>query len=111
MKRSSLLGLREPRWISVDGDPDLQIKIIPSAAAETSALLFAPTDERVIRRICTKLFVDFQGYFEDNGEAIQNSLAARVELYGWGPVARAIANECDKLMNEVAQGEGSAGSD
>ena len=111
MKRSSALALQEPRWIDV-ADSDLQLQIIPSASAETAPLLFSATDEKVIRRICRKLFVGFRNYFEDDGVTpVDNSLASRVELFNVGPVRSAIASECDRLNSEAVQGEGNAGSD
>lgn len=110
MQRSKLMELRKQHWIPVEGDP-LEVCIVPSASAETGSLLFAPNDQRAIRRICTKLFVNFKNYFDDDGKSIQNKLEARIELYSWPPVREAIARECDRLNSEAAQGEESAASD
>jgi hypothetical protein len=109
MQRSNLLVLKGKHWVGVEGDP-LEVCIIPSASAETGGLLFAPNDQRAIRRVCSKLFVDFRGYY-DGEEEVKNTLDARVELFGWPPVREAIARECDRLNSEAAQGEESADSD
>jgi hypothetical protein len=110
MKQSSIQQLNDPVWVEIEGDP-LKVKIRPSAGAETGALLFAPNDEKAIRKVCSKLFLDFEGYTDSTGKAIKNDLAARVELYGWPPVREAIARECDRINAEAAEGEGSADSD
>jgi hypothetical protein len=109
MQRSRLAELNKEHWIKIDGD-SLEVCVIPSASAETAGLLFAPNDKRAIRRICQKLFRNFRNYF--NGETpIENTLAAREELFGWPPVREAIARECDRLNAEAAEGEEHADSD
>lgn len=106
MIRNNLLALDSVTWATIDGD-DLEIGFIPSAGVESAGLLFNPTDARVIKRICTNLFVDFKGYYDDGAEEIPNGLDMRIELFSkFPPVRTAIALGVDKAMQEVTKGEG-----
>jgi len=110
MKRSKVLALRDPVWVPVEGT-DLEVMVVPSAAAELGSVFFSPTEESSIRRVCTRVFTDFRNYTEDDGTAIPNSLAARIELFSVSRVRNAITTKCAEMQDEAVQGEGDGGSD
>lgn len=110
MKRGRLHKLREPRWSKVTDDDPLEICIIPGAASSVNQLLLmgGGTSDAVKEEICTKVFVDYRGYTEDDGTEIPNSLESRMELYEWSLVRQKVNGESVQAQMEIAEGEGSA---
>jgi hypothetical protein len=113
MKRGKILGLRELRWLPVvDGD-DLEVAIVPSEITGMGAFaMLGAEDGAGSRDFCTRVFVNFRNYYEDDGTTpIKNSVEARLELYAWGLCRRAINEALIKAHSEIAEGEAGAASD
>jgi len=109
MKRSSVLKLRETVWKkAMDNDP-LEIAVVPSGTGSVSSMaMFGGADESAKREVCTKVFVDFRNYVEDDGTEIKNSIDARLELFATQPVRNAIIEAIGEANEGLAQGEASA---
>lgn len=108
MKRASVLRLRDELWFApLDEHPELEICIIPSAASVLMDTALLGSNRRA-ESVCREVFVNFRGYEDDDGSAIENSLAARKELYSLVQVQIAISNKISEQQEEAIQGEGSA---
>ena len=86
----------------------------PSAAAESGLLMFDPTNERQIRKVCRVLFTDFKNYFTDYDREtqVENTLDERVYLYTrLLAVRESIALAVREAQEKAAQGEAGADSD
>ena len=110
MKRSSVLKLKEPVWVTpVVGDP-LEVSIVP-AEASMLALIWAGADEASQRTFCTDAFIGFRGYTEEDGKPVADTVENRMDLFGVMPVRRKIVTSLQELAEIQAEGEGSADSD
>jgi hypothetical protein len=108
MKKGIIRGLQEPHWLKPHANDPLEVCIIP---AQISVLSNIFEGDAMTRQVCTDVFVNFRGYFEDDGETpISNTLENRMELYGWNEVRIRIATECRKIHDELVSGEGRDGS-
>ncbi len=105
MRRSSVLSLREERWVKVTETDDLEVRVVPSAYTAIASLRDdTPTDQQKAD-ICRRVFVDFKNYTEDDGTPVKNSLAARLELIDAAVVFYAIQVELIDVHSEIAKGE------
>ena len=112
MKREAVLALKEKQWITPmpEEDAEFQVCIVP---AEASALtgLFGTDAVRGAKELCTRAFVDFKGYENGGGVAVQNTLPARLELFSVLAIRRSIIEALGEQNEAVTRGEGSGGSD
>lgn len=105
MKRSNVLKLREPIWRDVEGGDGLRVCIQPSEAKLLDAF---PINEKLI---CQKAFTNFEGYTEDDGTPVRNSLQSRLELFDVQIVRNEVASGLRESQESIEQGEDSAASD
>ncbi len=112
MKRSDVKTLREERRQDVEGIDGLAVVVVPSAGTDLVAAI-EPGDlsDAQKDKICRRVFVNFEGYTEDDGNAIPNSLVARRELIDVSAVFYTIQGAVQSGHLEVMRGEGSADSD
>ena len=107
MKRSSVLDLKKEVWISpIKGDP-LEVALVPAAAGY---LTWINTDPDTF---CTEAFVNFKGFTENDGTAVENTLSERVTILTetGNTIKREIILALTKAGEIQAEGEGSADSD
>ena len=110
MKREAVLRLKEKIWCEGVVD-DLAVAIIPSSAAVTYMLLADPISERLHRQVCEQFFVDFRNWEDNDGNAIPNTLEARMEIWALVTPARAaMAERVREIEAEVFAGEAVAAS-
>ena len=115
MKRSNLSALTQKHWVEIEetrnGDGEaLSCAIIPTGAGNLMAsglLGFDASQER----ICTNVFVDFKGLYEDDGEKTPNTLETRKQLYGVTVIENAIIRAVSERQEAALAGEGDAASD
>jgi hypothetical protein len=108
MKQSAVSKLSDPvPFKPIPGD-DLEVMLVPAAAAEAEGLIFAGQRDQVVARICSRSFVAFTGYVDDEGLPVKNTHAARVELFNIVPVGAAIVSKLRELNEAVLLGEGGA---
>ena len=72
------------------------------------AILSNPFEgEALSRQICTDVFVDFRGYWEDRPQLVPvvNTLETRLELYYWNLVRISIAMKCRTIHEAIMEGE------
>ncbi len=111
MKREAVLGLQEERWLTpFEEDQEFQLCIVP-AHASVMQDLFGVGAERAEKRLCQRAFTKFRGYENGDGKPIENTLAARLELFQVLPVRRCILDGLAEANEEIARGEGRGGSD
>ena len=115
MRRSSLSKLKEVKWVKVSDDDPLECGIIPSGATGliTPLLLSGHMEltEELKRRVCTRVFTELKGYTEDDGSPVENTIDARIEVYGSMLAFNAINNAVFEVNGEAAEGEADAASD
>ena len=112
MERKAFLALRKPRWEKLFTDMDLEVELVPSNMPDFSTQkLLGAKIEAVSRQVCTDAFINFRGYTDDDGKDLDNTLDARLELYGFPVVGKAINNALEVRNYEVVTGESSAASD
>lgn len=93
MDRKIFLALREPRWRDLFPGKDLRVLLVPASMPDLmTAKLLGITNERLERDLCTNAFIGFEGYNDDDGMPVENSLESRLELYSF-PAARARINQ------------------
>ena len=110
MDRSSILKLRESRWVRLFDELDLEVELIPSEMPDLSMTYLGVGLDQLAKEVCSRAFVNFKNYEED-GKAVPNTLDARMELYGV-PVLRARINtKLQEANAEVVTGEADAASD
>ncbi len=116
MRRSDLLKLTEQHWIEVEetrngssGEP-VSCAIVPTGGGNLLATGLLGY-EAGIDRVCSDVFVDFKGLYEDDGTPTENTLEMRKRLYGVQVIENAIIRAVTKLQEAALQGEESAASD
>ncbi len=102
MKRGSVLELRKEKWETIDG-LDLEVCVVPGGIVD-----FVNQSDRLA---CTRFFVGFKNYTEEDGKAIEDNLANRMELFAVPYVQVQLKNIWARLNDEILLGEGSGASD
>lgn len=111
LKQANIEQLSAEHWVAVPEDPEVELALIPAEAPEAAILLNAGMDESAMRRFCTKAFVGFKGFLDENDNPVANTLTARMQLMSWVPARRTAMLEIGKLNEAIAAGEGDGGSD
>jgi hypothetical protein len=112
MKRSTVEKLSEVAWVQcVEGDP-LEVGIVLSAAnLVTRHLHGLGNDSTRAREICTRAFVNFRGFTEDDGTEVPNTIENRLWLWWNCPlVEAAVIAELLKVDERIREGEDVAAS-
>jgi hypothetical protein len=111
MKRSVIAALAEPRWTRLFDELDLEVQLVPAGMPDfTSGKLLGVSSEHLDRQVCSKAFVDFRNYQDDDGTPIDNSMETRLELYQTPILRRGINNALEAMNGEIAMGESGADS-
>ncbi len=106
MKRSRITSLSDPVWKTLAGDPDgFKVSVVPAHAGLLPRAVIVPDNRDVVEAVCRNAFVDFEGYLDDSGAEIENSLGMRVEIFQlWGAarilVSEGIQEEQDRISEK-----------
>ena len=104
MERQSILKSSERTWVKIENDP-LELCIVPAAGWRFGMIsITGNLGTEQAAEFCRKFLVDFRGY-TDKGEAVENTLEARIELLNYGPVQTAITEAVVRMVSEAAEGE------
>ena len=112
MKRSAILNLKQEVRREVPGSNGLFVIVVPSEAENVFDGAANAQDPMVkTRRVCQRVFIGFEGYTEDDGKPVENTVEARMELYGVPPIRSFIDNLVLETNLEAVAGEDDAVSD
>ena len=102
MIQSNIARLREPRWFKPFEDDEIEAQLVPAAAVEVSNALFRGDDT-----FCRQAFVNFKGYWEDDGKTkpVENTLESRMELMKWDAFRNAVRIQMGVYNEAIARGE------
>ena len=110
MRRSSVLSLRAEREVQV-GSSDLHVTVVPSAGTSLAGLRHGVLSDSDKMQLCQSVFVGFRNYTEDDGAAVENTQAARLELLDASAVFYTIQGAVMEAQAEIFEGEDDAASD
>ena len=114
--RTAARGLSKPRWETLfkPEDVDLEVELVPSEMPDfATQKLLGRSSEAIDRDVCERSFVNFRGksWANEDGTPVENTLDARLEIYGVYAIRKAIQNALEAANYEIIVGETEGASD